>query len=209
MHVWSDKISDDDVIVGVLDTGIWPESLSFNDSSMRPVPSHWKGTCDTGPDFTKQHCNRKIVGARVFYCGYEAASGKINDKEQHKLPRDQDGHGTHTAATVAGAPVHGANLLGYAYGTARGMATGARITAYKVCWVGECFSSDILSAVDRAVADGIDVLSISLVTNVGPPVLSYYVVVSPFEDAVVKVEPARLNLNSKTKKLSYKITFIM
>ncbi|XP_022888348.1 subtilisin-like protease SBT1.3 [Olea europaea var. sylvestris] len=170
MHIWSDKISDHDVVVGVLDTGIWPENPSFNDSSMRPVPAHWKGMCDVGRGFTEHHCNRKIVGARVFYRGYEAASGKINEQEEYKSPRDQDGHGTHTAATVAGAPVQGANLLGYAYGTARGMAPGARIAAYKVCWVGGCFSSDILSAVDQAVADGVNVLSISL----GGGVSSYH-----------------------------------
>ncbi|KAL6960280.1 hypothetical protein U1Q18_004395 [Sarracenia purpurea var. burkii] len=157
-----------DVIVGVLDTGIWPESQSFNDTGMTPVPARWKGACETGRAFTKQHCNRKIVGARVFYRGYESASGKINEKDEYKSPRDQDGHGTHTAATVAGSPVRGANLLGYAYGTARGMAPGARVAAYKVCWTGGCFSSDILSAVDRAVADGVDVLSISLGGGVSP-----------------------------------------
>lgn len=106
----------------------------------------------------------------MFYRGYEAAMGKINPQNEYKSPRDQDGHGTHTAATVAGSPVMGANLNGYAYGTARGMAPGARIATYKVCWVGGCFSSDILSAVDRAVADGVDVLSISL----GGGVSSYY-----------------------------------
>lgn len=168
--VWSQKIADHDVIVGVLDTGIWPESESFNDKGMSPVPAHWKGTCETGRAFEKHHCNRKIVGARVFYRGYEATTGKINEQNEYKSPRDQDGHGTHTAATVAGSPVHGANLLGYAYGTARGMAPGARIAAYKVCWAGGCFSSDILSAVDRAVADGVNVLSISL----GGGVSSYY-----------------------------------
>ncbi|KAK9292070.1 hypothetical protein L1049_020025 [Liquidambar formosana] len=168
--VWSDKLSSHDVVVGVLDTGIWPESESFNDTGMTPVPSHWKGACETGRAFAKHHCSRKIVGARIFYHGYEAASGKINEKDEYKSPRDQDGHGTHTAATVAGSPVRGANLLGYAYGTARGMAPGARLAAYKVCWVGGCFSSDILSAVDRAVADGVSVLSISL----GGGIISYY-----------------------------------
>ncbi|KAK3220879.1 hypothetical protein Dsin_014849 [Dipteronia sinensis] len=168
--VWSENLADHDVIVGVLDTGIWPESESFNDTGMSPVPAHWKGACETGRAFQKHHCNRKIVGARVFYHGYEAASGKINEQTEYKSPRDQDGHGTHTAATVAGSPVRGANLLGYAYGTARGMAVGARIAAYKVCWSGGCFSSDILSAVDRAVADGVNVLSISL----GGGVSSYY-----------------------------------
>ncbi|KZV51893.1 hypothetical protein F511_09157 [Dorcoceras hygrometricum] len=168
--IWSDVLSDHDVVVGVLDTGIWPESQSFNDSGMKRIPAHWRGTCETGRRFTKSSCNKKIVGARVFYRGYEAASGRINDQKEYKSARDQDGHGTHTAATVAGAPVRGANLLGYAYGTARGMSPGARIAAYKVCWTGGCFSSDILSAVDQAVADGVDVLSISL----GGGVSSYY-----------------------------------
>ncbi|OIV98936.1 hypothetical protein TanjilG_07371 [Lupinus angustifolius] len=169
-NIWSEKLADYDVIVGVLDTGIWPESESFNDTGMRPVPSHWKGACEIGRGFRKDHCNKKIVGARVFYHGYEASLGKINEQKEYKSPRDQDGHGTHTAATVAGSPVHGANLLGYASGTARGMAPGARIAAYKVCWIGGCFSSDILSAVDQAVADGVNVLSISL----GGGIASYY-----------------------------------
>ncbi|XP_031260633.1 subtilisin-like protease SBT1.3 [Pistacia vera] len=168
--VWSQKLADHDVVVGVLDTGIWPESASFNDTGMTPVPVHWKGICETGRGFQKHHCNKKIVGARIFYRGYETATGKINEQTEYKSARDQDGHGTHTAATVAGSPVHGANLLGYAHGTARGMAPGARIAAYKVCWSGGCFSSDILSAVDRAVADGVNVLSISL----GGGVISYY-----------------------------------
>ncbi|XP_075497030.1 subtilisin-like protease SBT1.3 [Primulina tabacum] len=168
--IWSDVLSDHDVVVGVLDTGIWPESQSFNDSGMTQIPAHWKGTCETGRGFTKSNCNKKIVGAGVFYKGYEAASGRINYQKEYKSARDQDGHGTHTAATVAGAPVRGANLFDYAYGTARGMAPGARIAAYKVCWTGGCFSSDILSAVDQAVADGVNVLSISL----GGGVSSYY-----------------------------------
>ncbi|CAL0320454.1 unnamed protein product [Lupinus luteus] len=169
-NIWSKNLVDHDVIVGVLDTGVWPESESFNDTGLTAVPSHWKGACETGRGFRKNHCNKKIVGARIFYRGYEAATGKFDEQTDYKSPRDQDGHGTHTAATVAGSPVHGANLQGYAYGTARGMAPGARIAAYKVCWTGGCFSSDILSAVDQAVADGVNVLSISL----GGGVSSYY-----------------------------------
>ncbi|KAI3800130.1 hypothetical protein L1987_35440 [Smallanthus sonchifolius] len=168
--VWSDKLTDHDVVVGVLDTGIWPESPSFNDTGFTGVPTHWKGACEVGRGFQKHHCTKKIVGARAFYRGYEAATGSINEEKEYKSPRDQDGHGTHTAATAAGSPVHGANLLGYAYGTARGMSPGARIAAYKVCWAGGCFSSDILSAVDKAVADGVNVMSISL----GGGVSSYH-----------------------------------
>ncbi|GAB2294068.1 hypothetical protein Dimus_028285 [Dionaea muscipula] len=162
IDIFGEKLADGDVIVGVLDTGIWPESPSFNDTGMARVPRRWKGACERGRGFTGRSCNRKIIGARSFYRGYEAATGKINEDSEYKSPRDQDGHGTHTAATVAGAALRGASLLGYAYGTARGMAPGARIAAYKVCWVGGCFSSDILAAMDRAVADGVNVLSISL-----------------------------------------------
>ncbi|CAN8253386.1 unnamed protein product [Cochlearia groenlandica] len=162
VRVWSERNTDHDVTVGILDTGIWPESESFNDTGMSPVPSTWRGACETGKRFLKSNCNKKIVGARVFYKGYEAATGKIDEELEYRSPRDRDGHGTHTAATVAGSPVRGANLLGYAYGTARGMAPKARVAAYKACWVGGCFSSDILSAVDQAVSDGVHVLSISL-----------------------------------------------
>lgn len=169
-NAWSSIVGDHDVIVGVLDTGIWPESPSFSDRGMGPVPARWKGACDTGRGFTAKNCNKKIIGARIFYRGYEASTGAIDDKDEFKSPRDQDGHGTHTAATATGVPVPGANLLGYARGTARGMAPRARVAAYKVCWSGGCFSSDILAAVDRAVADGVDVLSISL----GGGVSSYY-----------------------------------
>ncbi|XP_031497421.1 subtilisin-like protease SBT1.3 [Nymphaea colorata] len=168
--VWASVKSRRDVIIGVLDTGIWPESPSFNDSGMAARPARWRGACETGRGFNVGHCNKKIVGARIFFNGYEAATGSINEKEEFKSPRDQDGHGTHTAATVAGVPVRGANLLGYASGTAKGMAPGARVAVYKVCWVNGCFSSDILSAIDRAVADGVDVLSISL----GGSVSAYY-----------------------------------
>lgn len=43
-----------DVIVGMLDTGAWPESDSFKDDGFGPPPSRWKGSCDS-TNFT---CNK-------------------------------------------------------------------------------------------------------------------------------------------------------
>ncbi|CAK9155406.1 unnamed protein product [Ilex paraguariensis] len=151
-----------DVIIGVLDTGAWPEIQSFHDTGLGPVPRSWKGVCETGKNFNSSSCNRKLIGARFFSKGYEATSGPIDETVESKSPRDDDGHGTHTATTAAGVAVAGASLFGYAGGIARGMATHARVAVYKACWLGGCFSSDILAAMDMAVADGVNILSLSL-----------------------------------------------
>ncbi|KAK8656683.1 hypothetical protein V6N13_098625 [Hibiscus sabdariffa] len=154
-----------DVIIGVLDTGVWPESKSFDDSGMPEIPSKWRGECESGPDFGPKFCNKKLVGARSFSKGYHMANGgggNFKKPREIESPRDKDGHGTHTASTAAGSHVANASLLGYASGIARGMATHARIAAYKVCWETGCFGSDILAGMDRAIQDGVDVLSMSL-----------------------------------------------
>ncbi|KAG0469220.1 hypothetical protein HPP92_018548 [Vanilla planifolia] len=95
--------------------------------------------------------------------GYEAALGHpIDETIESKSPLDTEGHGTHTSSTAAGAAVPGASFLGYAPGVARGIATKARIAAYKICWAPGCFDSDILAAMDAAVADGANVISLSV-----------------------------------------------
>ncbi|KAI3665667.1 hypothetical protein L6452_44297 [Arctium lappa] len=151
-----------DVIIGILDTGVWPESKSFDDTGMGPIPSAWNGACESGTNFTSSICNRKLIGARFFANGYEATLGPIDESKENRSPRDDDGHGTHTSTTTGGSVVAGANLLGYATGSARGMASRARVAVYKVCWIGGCFSSDILAAMEKAITDNVNVLSLSL-----------------------------------------------
>ncbi|KAA8543068.1 hypothetical protein F0562_021437 [Nyssa sinensis] len=150
------------IIIGVLDTGIWPERRSFHDEGLGPVPSHWKGQCMEGEKFSKRLCNKKIIGARYFTAGYEASTGAINNTADIKSARDNDGHGTHTASTAAGRRVGNASLFGFAKGVAVGIAPKARIAVYKVCWKSGCLDSDILAAFDKAVEDGVNVISLSL-----------------------------------------------
>ncbi|XP_073132069.1 subtilisin-like protease SBT1.8 [Henckelia pumila] len=151
-----------DVVVGVLDTGVWPESKSFNDVGMPDVPSRWRGECESAHDFNpKIHCNKKLIGARFFSKGYNQMVSSLKKKDLPS-PRDYDGHGTHTASTAAGSEVANASLFGYAKGKARGMATHARLATYKVCGKTGCLGSDILAGMDRAIRDGVDVLSLSL-----------------------------------------------
>ncbi|KAK9923847.1 hypothetical protein M0R45_032245 [Rubus argutus] len=159
-----------DLVIGVIDTGVWPERQSFNDRDLGPIPSKWKGQCVAGERFPASSCNRKLIGARYFCGGYESTNGKMNQTTEFRSPRDTDGHGTHTASIAAGRYVYPASTLGYAKGVAAGMAPKARLAAYKVCWNAGCYDSDILAAFDTAVADGCDVVSLS----VGGVVVPYY-----------------------------------
>ncbi|KAI3467391.1 hypothetical protein Pfo_024054 [Paulownia fortunei] len=138
-----------DTIIGVIDSGIWPESESFNDKGFGPPPKKWKGACRGGKNFT---CNNKLIGAR-----YYNSKSPTNDSA-----RDNIGHGTHTASIAAGNYVKDASFYGIAKGTARGAVPSARIAAYKVCHTEECETMKILAAFDDAIADGVDIITISI-----------------------------------------------
>ncbi|XP_020548622.1 subtilisin-like protease SBT1.4 [Sesamum indicum] len=141
--LWKDSNYGKGIVIGILDTGIFPDHPSFSDEGMPPPPAKWKGACE----FNFTACNKKIIGARHF----ETGDG---------TPRDHEGHGTHAASTAAGNFVRGANVFGNANGTAVGIAPLAHLAIYKVCSL-DCLESDILAAIDTAIEDGVDILSIS------------------------------------------------
>ncbi|KAK9157160.1 hypothetical protein Scep_003734 [Stephania cephalantha] len=140
-------------IIGLIDSGVWPESDSFNDEGFGPPPKKWKGVCNGGTNFT---CNNKIIGARYY----------LNPQfiDIVNSTRDTIGHGTHTSSTAAGNQVNHVSLFnGLAEGNARGAVPLSRIAVYKVCWSGGgCPSHAVMAAFDDAISDGVDIISVSL-----------------------------------------------
>jgi len=146
-------------------TGVWPESEMFNDKGFGPIPSRWKGGCESGELFNASiHCNRKLIGAKYFVDGLVAEFGVVNRTQnpEYLSPRDFAGHGTHVASTIGGSFLPNVSYVGLGRGTARGGAPGVHIAVYKACWSGNCSGADVLKAMDEAIHDGVDILSLSL-----------------------------------------------
>jgi subtilisin family serine protease len=145
----------ENIIVGIVDGGIWPESPAVADrvdSNGKPTfanggtlaygapPVQWKGNCQSGEGFNVGNCNNKLIGAQFFNAGFIATGNPIHWSE-FVSPRDSiggnlghGGHGTHTSTTAAGNSNVDVTISGVMLGQASGMAPRARIAAYKVCW---------------------------------------------------------------------------
>ncbi|CAN6440689.1 unnamed protein product [Victoria cruziana] len=135
---------------------------------MPPVPPRWRGRCQEGEAFSSSICNRKVIGARYYFSGFDAEEGTDAAKNHPDRPqsynsaRDASGHGSHTASIAAGRFVWNMNFNGLGAGGARGGAPLARIAVYKSCWDSGCYDVDLLAAFDDAIKDGVDIISLSL-----------------------------------------------
>ncbi|WDE06585.1 S8 family serine peptidase [Thalassomonas viridans] len=167
-------IKGEGVIIGVMDTGIWPEHPSFADdgSYSDPATIGWQGICDQGddPDFA---CSNKLIGARFYNESFKSQYEIQTDLGEFLSPRDADGHGSHTAGTAGGNEGVAANANGFDAGVVSGIAPRARIAVYKTCWNSDyvspegnrergCFYGDNMAAIDQAVVDGVDVINYSI-----------------------------------------------
>ncbi len=171
----------DGIIIGIVDSGIWPENLSFSDRTglngnetqdgkldYQQIPG-WHGKCTPGEAFNASMCNQKLIGAQWFNAGQGGDAGiDANLPWEFNSVRDYNGHGSHTASTAGGN--YGVQVTGPAavFGTISGIAPHARIAAYKALWstqAGDTASgttSDLVAAIDTAVADGVDVINYSI-----------------------------------------------
>jgi subtilisin family serine protease len=151
----------ENIIIGVVDGGVWPEHASYADRVdangkpthspsgtlvYGPAPAGWAGTCSAAEGFNPAvHCNNKLIGAQYFNAGFTAGRPATGTNSKHWTefysPRDSvagatghGGHGTHTSSTAGGNSAAPATVGGIAIGDGSGMAPRARIATYKVCY---------------------------------------------------------------------------
>jgi subtilisin family serine protease len=162
------------IVVGVVDSGIWPESKSFSDRdangklAFQQLPG-WNAKCTPGEQFNGSSCNQKLIGAQFFNASWGGNAGIDAQRPwEFNSARDYNGHGSHTASTAGGN--FGVQATGPAsvFGKVSGMAPRARISAYKALWSTQDaaqasgFTGDLVAAIDQAVADGVDVINYSI-----------------------------------------------
>jgi subtilisin family serine protease len=158
-------VTGEGVVVGVIDTGIWPEHPSFADDGSYPAPPTGPLPCEFGntahnPNDAAFTCNDKLIGADQVLDTYRALIGA--DPDEFDSARDDDGHGSHTASTAAGNSGVEASILGRDIATIAGIAPRAHVVAYKALGNLGGFGSDLAEAIDQAVEDGVDVINYSI-----------------------------------------------
>ena len=176
-------------VVGVIDTGIAPENPSFAGDPLGTDASTGEPYLDgnvvtyakaDGNTFRSERVTQaeawdssmystKLIGAKYFSDG--AAANGFDFGPDYLSPRDADGHGSHTAGTAAGNAQIPASVEGVDFGAVSGVAPGAKVAAYKACYVGPdplvtsddiCALSDLMAAINAAAADGVDVINYSI-----------------------------------------------
>ncbi|MFG6448889.1 S8 family serine peptidase [Roseateles sp. BYS180W] len=173
----------EDMIIAMVDSGVWPENLSFADRvdangvpTRDPAgtlvygapPAKWKGIgCELKPGILAQHCNNKLLGIRSF-----VASTAALHASDYYSGRDGGGHGSHTLSTAGGNANVAANIGSFDLGIMSGIAPRARLAAYKTCYTttsggSSCASSSSVASIEQAVADGVDVINYSVGPSTG------------------------------------------
>src|SRR6266536_1176279 len=145
--------------IGDIDTGIDQNHPFFDPAGFSYPPGFPK--CDAADSTTHtvdsncEYVSPKVIVAKVFY-----NKANVQGLDAQAI---QD-HGTHTAGIAAGVTGKTAVVNGVSIDDMSGIAPGAWLGNYNVFPGGvlNARSEDILNAVDAAIADGMDVLNLSL-----------------------------------------------
>ncbi|HEX3126214.1 MAG TPA: S8 family serine peptidase [Thermoanaerobaculia bacterium] len=156
------------IVIGVIDTGINMDHPSFADVGSDGYDhtnprgaGNYVGWCNPGnPKYSPAYpCNDKLIGVWSF---------DIWEND----PEDDIGHGSMVASIAAGDPVN-LPLTGTIHRTLTGVAPHANLISYDICEDYDyCYSDWAVAAIDQAVADGVDVLTLAFGSD-------YY---SPWQD---------------------------
>ncbi|XP_038895834.1 subtilisin-like protease SBT2.4 [Benincasa hispida] len=199
------------ILIGFVDSGIYPTHPSFSffgNFDHQEEEELSCGVCEEGPFFPKASCNGKIVSARFFSAGAQAVA-KLNSSLDFLSPFDAEGHGSHVASIAAGNAGVPVIVNGFFYGLASGIAPRARIAVYKAVYPTVATLIDVISAIDQAVVDGVDILALSVGPNEPPEVgftfLSTYdiAILSATRAGIVVVQAAGNNGPARATVVSY------
>lgn len=154
------------VVIGMVDTGVDADHPLFASTpGLGAAPGGFRGACQTGEGWEASACTEKVVGARWFVDGFGA--DRVRSSE-HLSAADDDGHGTLLASVAAGDAGIPVRAAGETLGRFSGVAPDARLAAYKACWTAPdprddgCATADLVTAVDAATRDGVDVLNLAV-----------------------------------------------
>jgi len=166
------------VVVGVIDSGVNWDHLSFADPGEglpadNPAWDHENpygsqlGLCSK----TEVLCNDKLVGVYDFV----EDDPNTDEIEENTDGKDNAGHGSHVISIAAGNPV---NLtVNGEFTQIAGVAPNANIVSYRVCYIGDeadpdddgCQTSAILSGIEQAITDKVDVVNYSVGSDAHHP----------------------------------------
>ncbi|KAK2637441.1 hypothetical protein Ddye_032233 [Dipteronia dyeriana] len=150
--------TESDVIIGAIDSGIWPESESFNDTGFGPPPTKWRGTCQVSANFT---CNK----SKILPEQWTLRSGRNPFSERFKRTRD-----THCINSSQKPSQHD-KFLRLWPGNRQGRRPILPYCSVQSLLVGFLLGSRHSGSFRRCHRDGVDIISVSLGGN---PPLDYF-----------------------------------
>ncbi|WP_277213639.1 S8 family serine peptidase [Isoptericola croceus] len=155
----------DGLVLGNIDTGIWPEHPSFADHGNLSEYDGPPVECNYGdnpltPEDDPFECNDKLIGGYSFTALYD-----LLDPDGYLYEgtaRDAGGHGSHTSGTTAGNVVEDVQTVGPELAKIQGVAPGVKIIEYKALGPNGGYSSDLVAAVQQAIIDDVDAINYSI-----------------------------------------------